>query len=165
MVWRERSKIKLIKVFQRIIATTLATASLPLGAAVGFLVPSFFVADSDRDPSKREQARTDIFNSLLCQAIIGTIVAFLIVFFFRDKPPSPPSPSSGQAKDPFLPSLKALFNNKNVWLMVVIFGFIQGVFNTLGTVVGEIANEYGFTSVKIALKTIRKRLLFLGQSS
>jgi len=50
----------------RIIATTLATASLPLGAAVGFVVPSFFVSDSDKDPANREQARTDIFNSLLC---------------------------------------------------------------------------------------------------
>jgi len=73
-------------------------------------------------------------------------VAILILFFFRDKPPTPPSSSSGQEKDPFIPSLKALFHNKNVWLMVIIFGFIQGVFNTLGTVVGEIANEYKFSS-------------------
>jgi hypothetical protein len=30
---------------------------------------------------------------------------------------------------------------------MIIFGFIQGVFNTLGTVVGEIANRYGFSTV------------------
>jgi MFS transporter, FLVCR family, feline leukemia virus subgroup C receptor-related protein len=45
-----------------------------------------------------------------------------------------------------MPSMKLLFSNKQVLLLMLIFGFIQGVFNTLGTVVGEIANRYGFST-------------------
>lgn len=30
---------------------------------------------------------------------------------------------------------------------MIIFGFIQGVFNTLGTIIGEISDRYGFTTV------------------
>ena len=103
--------------------------------------------DTDIDPANKDRAREDIFNSLLCQAIIGTVVAALILFLFREKPPTPPSASAGVKKDPFIPSLKALFMNKTVWLLVVIFGFVQGVFNTLGTVVGEIADKYGYSPV------------------
>jgi len=73
----------------------------------------------------------------------------LILFFFRDKPPTPPSSSVGALKDPFWPSIKQLFRNKNVWILCIIFGFVQGVFNTLGTVVGEISNEYGYNAVRI----------------
>ncbi len=40
-----------------------------------------------------------------------------------------------------------LINNKNVIVLMFIFGFIQGVFNTMGTVVGEIGAEYGFGPV------------------
>ena len=39
-----------------------------------------------------------------------------------------------------------MFSNRNVILLMVIFGFIQADFNTLGTVVGELAKEYGFTT-------------------
>jgi len=38
-----------------------------------------------------------------------------------------------------------------VWVLCVIFGFVQGVFNTLGTVVGEISNEYGYSAVRYYL--------------
>lgn len=42
--------------------------------------------------------------------------------------------------------MKLLFTNKIVILLMIIFGFIQGVFNTMGTVVGQISNRYGFST-------------------
>ncbi|CDW77331.1 major facilitator superfamily protein [Stylonychia lemnae] len=125
-------------------ATTIATASIPLGVAVGFVIPSIFVDNDDNLPQNKDNARDHIFNSLLCQAIIASVIAALILFFFREKPPTPPSPSAGVQKDPFWPSIRQLFYNKNVWLLVIIFGFVQGVFNTLGTVVGEISAQYDY---------------------
>lgn len=130
---------------QRVIATTIATVANPLGVAIGFLLPTIFITPDDIQPTNKEKARTDIFWSLVCQAILGTIVALLVVLFFKDKPPTPPSASAGAIKEPFMPSIRALFQNKVVILLMLIFGFIQGVFNTLGTVVGEIANKYGLT--------------------
>lgn len=43
--------------------------------------------------------------------------------------------------------MKALFSNKQALLLMVIFGFIQGVFNTLGTVIGDIAAVFGYSTV------------------
>jgi hypothetical protein len=43
--------------------------------------------------------------------------------------------------------MRELFSNKIVILLMIIFGFIQGVFNTLGTIVGEIASRYGYSTV------------------
>ena len=54
-----------------------------------------------------------------------------------------------QNKNGFKEAMVQLFNNKNVIILMLIFGFIQGVFNTLGTVVGEIGAEYGFGPVFI----------------
>lgn len=82
---------------------------------------------------------------MLCQAIIGIVVAVMIVIFFREKPPTPPSPSAndanlspsilpeGDIQSPhsnqsdatgFKPAMKQLFGNKIILLLVIIFGFI-----------------------------------------
>jgi hypothetical protein len=66
----------------------------PLGVAVGFLIPAIFVDDSDLNPVNREKAKKDIFDSLLCQAILGTLITALVCIFFREKPPTPPSASA-----------------------------------------------------------------------
>lgn len=68
---------------------------MPLGVAIGFLIPTIFVDSTDVEPANKERARNDIFLSLICQAIIGTVVAILILIFFREKPPTPPSLSAG----------------------------------------------------------------------
>lgn len=47
--------------------------------------------------------------------------------------------------------MKELVSNKVVILLMIIFGFIQGVFNALGTIIGEIADKYDFTAVRIHL--------------
>ena len=73
----------------------MATVANPLGVAIGFVIPALFVDDSDKDPINRVIARKNIFNSLLCQAIIGSVITVLTVIFFREKPPTPPSPSGG----------------------------------------------------------------------
>ena len=79
----------------RVIATTIATVANPLGVAVGFLIPAIFVDDDDAKVKNRLLAKSHILNSLICQAIIGSVVCLLVLIFFREKPPTPPSPSAG----------------------------------------------------------------------
>ena len=43
----------------------MATAALPLGAALGFLIPSIFIQASDSYPENSKVAQNDIFLSLL----------------------------------------------------------------------------------------------------
>lgn len=104
---------------------------------------------------------------------MGIVIAFMIVIFFREKPPTAPSPSATDANlspsilpegglinsisevspaKGFKPAMKQLFGNKIVILLMAIFGFIQGVFNTMGTVIGEIAAEYDFKPVRLAIR-------------
>lgn len=122
---------------------------MPLGVAIGYVIPSFFVTSSDGNKGNEESAQTHIRNSLILQGILGTIVVILIIFFFREKPPTPPSASASVQKDPFGPSFKAIFRNKNLLLIMVVFALVCGVFNALGTVVGEFATRYEFTTVRL----------------
>ena len=67
--------------------------------AVGFVVPALFVDNEDILVQNKDRARANIFNSLLCQAIIAAVIALLTVVFFRDKPPTPPSPSASNGQN------------------------------------------------------------------
>ena len=49
---------------ERVIAVTVGTAFQPLGAAVGYVFPTFFVTTDDIEPVNRDQARHDIYLSL-----------------------------------------------------------------------------------------------------
>lgn len=70
----------------------------------------------------------------------------LVIFFFKDKPKTPPS-SAADKKDEgnFKESVKALLTNKNILLLMFAFAQVQGVFNTLGTVMGDVCDSFGFT--------------------
>ena len=59
----------------------------------------------------------------------------------------------------FKGAMKSLFTNSNVILLMTIFGLIQGVFNTLGTVIDEIAADYDFKPVKFQSLTLLVRSL------
>ena len=48
----------------RVIATTIGTASMPLGAAIGYIIPAFFVTDTDSD-GDRSVAQKHITYSLI----------------------------------------------------------------------------------------------------
>jgi hypothetical protein len=76
---------------ERVIATTIGTAAQPLGVAIGYIFPSFFVSARDSDPEFVDEARHAVYLSLLWQAIIGTVFTLFGCIFFREKPATPPS--------------------------------------------------------------------------
>ena len=42
-------------------------------------------------------------------------------------------------------------SDRNAMILVVIFGLILGVMNTLGTIIGIITNQYGYTEANASL--------------
>lgn len=124
---------------------TIAIAAQALGAAVGFVIPALFVSVDDEDELFREH----VAQSLICQAGLGIAVFLACLFFFKNKPATPPSATAFQLLDKpgqFKSSITTILSNKDlIWLMLA-FGGIQGTFNTLGTVVGEATGKYGYTS-------------------
>ena len=81
---------------ERVIATTIATASQPLGVAIGYVFPEIFVtqADSELGDLNVSNARLHIYQSLLWQAVVASVIWILCLIFIKEKPPTPPSASS-----------------------------------------------------------------------
>ena len=101
---------------QRVIATTIATAAQPIGVAIGFVFPSIFVTVADADPGQInvDNARHHIYQSQLWQAIVGICVLAFLLVFFREKPKTPPSNSSGtEQRENMKESTKAILKDKN----------------------------------------------------
>lgn len=59
-----------------------------IGTAVGFVIPSLFVSDTDQN------IKEHFFQLLLVEGIISAAVAILIIVFFKESPPTLPSLSS-----------------------------------------------------------------------
>ena len=71
----------------------------------------------------------------------------LTAILFKDKPPTPPSGTSEIVVElsDFIPSIKSLFKNTNMLILMMTYGQIVGIFNTMGTILGEIAPAYGYS--------------------
>jgi FLVCR family feline leukemia virus subgroup C receptor-related protein len=80
---------------------------------------------------------------------MGVAIFILCLFFFRNRPPKPPSSTAFATIDKpgqFKKSIVNLLSNRNMLVLMLAFGQIQGTFNTLGTIVGEATAKYGFSN-------------------
>ena len=101
------------------------------------------MSDNDTD----DEFKDHIQSCLLAQAIAGGVSVLITVFFFKTKPITPPSPAANQRLDEegqFWSSIKALLTNKNILYLMFVFAQVQGIFNCLGTVMGEAADAFGY---------------------
>eukprot|EP00743_Colponemidia_sp_Colp-15_P004645 GILK01005006.1.p1 GENE.GILK01005006.1~~GILK01005006.1.p1 ORF type:complete len:457 (-),score=72.14 GILK01005006.1:248-1618(-) len=122
---------------QRTIATTIASVANPLGVALGFVLPTIFVPDSSN-------LRSDIGSLLLAEAILCVVAAVLVVFAFKDKPPTPPCETATQQRDEFWPAMKHLFSNRHFLFLFLEFSMGLGSFNTLATLISTLIAPFGF---------------------
>lgn len=130
---------------ERVIALTIAIAAQALGSALGFVFPGFWVTDDDT----AEVFRQHIQSSFIVAAGLGGACFLAALLFFKDKPKTPPSATAMAEREDgpgeFVPSIKKLFKVKEIWVLFLIFGQIQGTFSTLGTVMGSIADQFDYT--------------------
>lgn len=76
---------------------------------------------------------------------MGLFVLALTIIFIREKPATPPSASAkAETSDKIFQEVKKVLNDRNGVLLTIVFGLLLGIMNTYGTLVGIIANEYGF---------------------
>lgn len=102
-------------------AITLSIIAQALGAAIGFEMTLFYIDKADQDNSALFKA--SMVRCLEGQAYMGAIILVLVIFLFREKPPTPPSASSDTGNDDgFFSSIKALFANKNMILLTLVLG-------------------------------------------
>lgn len=130
---------------ERVIATTIGMAAMPIGVAIGYVFPSFFVTTDDSLPQNVSQARHDVYLSLLWQAIIGTGVMLISALLFREKPVTPPTKAHATVPGILTDEIKACLRDKNLMFLVVVFGIILGIMSTYGTIIGIICVAYDYT--------------------
>ncbi len=103
------------------------------------MLPAFFVTEADTLPANVDQARTDVFNSLFLQAIIGAVVLVLILLLFREKPPTAPSSTHAIVTGSLKEEIRICLREPALVRLVIVFGLILGLMNTYGTIMGIVA--------------------------
>ncbi|XP_074028613.1 choline/ethanolamine transporter flvcr2a isoform X3 [Leptinotarsa decemlineata] len=125
-------------------ACALAVLGTQLGAAIGSIVPPFIVK-TEYDEQETGKA---IHHMVVGNAILAAIVFVVVLIFFRAKPTLPPSPSQLQLltqsedKPSFFQNCKSLFRNKDYLLVLVIFGVVNGLWNSFGILVNSLYTNY-----------------------
>lgn len=66
-------------------------------------------------------------------------------FFIPANPPTPCSPSSAEAKQPILSSIKTLFTLPEFYMILVPFTVYVGLFNSISSIINQILFPYGFS--------------------
>ncbi|XP_050322308.1 feline leukemia virus subgroup C receptor-related protein 2 isoform X4 [Bactrocera neohumeralis] len=116
-----------------------------LGIAVGFVLPPILVGNSD----DLEIIGSDLLFMFYCFAGFTTILMVLMIFFFRDKPPTPPNPKRSiipaagtESEASFKRSLKNLAINRNYILLLISYGMNVGVFYAISTLLNPVVLKY-----------------------
>ena len=76
----------------------------------------------------------------------------LVLLLFREKPKTPPSSSSGtEETEDSMENIKKVLKDRNFQKILFTFGIIFGTVNTLGTIVGIIANKYDYSDANASV--------------
>ena len=118
--------------YQRVMADTMASLAMPIGAAVGFVLPAAF----------------GLQNMLYVHLCWTTVALLLIVGTFHASPSRPPSPESSHrhAGKSFAKELKAALCNGRLWCLISSFACSLGSFNTLSTLAAQLVEPFNFDS-------------------
>lgn len=92
----------------------------------------------------------DLFmRLLLVEGVISTVLCVPLFIFFREKPPTPPSPSAELPRDNFKTGMKTLFKKKGFLALLIVEAVGLGTFNSLATIVQSFIDPFGYTQVKM----------------
>ncbi|KAJ4431830.1 hypothetical protein ANN_20435 [Periplaneta americana] len=112
---------------------------------MGFLVPPLLVKNHDNTDDIGSELATMFYYT----AGFSTAVFLAAVFFFQDRPPTPPSAQQAQQKenasrnaDGFLNLVRRLFGNRSFVLVLLAFSINQGVTNSVSTLLNQLLLTY-----------------------
>ncbi|KAI5812327.1 major facilitator superfamily domain-containing protein 7-b [Pyronema omphalodes] len=118
---------------ERVSATALVSLANPVGAALAQFFGPMLATTAD-----------DISFMVLIVSIIATISVFGWLLF-PSSPPTPPSASGSQRKASITETKMVLKNNRNFWLMLVLFSIYLGLFNAFTSLMNQIMYPRGYS--------------------
>lgn len=77
--------------------------------------------------TNKSRLESDIRHFLYVQASVGVLFFVLVVVYFPDKPPKPPSSSASIKRTDYIDGLSQLVRNGAVWLIVLACAIPTGV--------------------------------------
>ncbi|KAI5784502.1 major facilitator superfamily domain-containing protein [Pyronema domesticum] len=117
----------------RVSATAVVSLANPVGAALAQFLGPMLATTAE-----------DIPFMVLVVSIIATVSVFGWLLF-PSSPPTPPSASGSQRKASVAETKKVLENNRNFWLMLVLFSIYLGLFNAFTSLLNQIMFPRGYS--------------------
>ena len=133
----------------RVKATTFLSIISPIGFAAGFLIPGLAIGDTTNMGS--DEFKNKVWNLFFYQALIFTVLCVPGLFFFKEKPVSPPSASADVEKTDFKQSFLLVMKNKNFLKLLGFFALSYGSLNALSIVLNILLDPYGYTGFDTSL--------------
>ncbi|KAI5707958.1 hypothetical protein M8J77_013534 [Diaphorina citri] len=115
-----------------------------LGIAVGFLVPPIMMGQGDDEASIGDGLATMYYSV----AGLTSLLLILVLLFFQDAPPLPPSPAQAVQRShdkdsgDFLLSMKHLLCNPGFLYLLLSYGINVGVFYAISTLLNQVVLSY-----------------------
>lgn len=117
-------------------ATAIGVFGNQLGIALGFVLPALIVRDQIL-PENFDQIGSDLFNMFLAVAVVTTLLLVIIIFTFKDRPPTPANRAQDMKEngpeESYFTSIKNLVTNRGYILLLLTYGMNVGVFYAVST--------------------------------
>lgn len=87
---------------------------------------------------------------MLTEFVLTLLPLFCVIFWFREKPPTPASPGSEAKSMGYIKGIKLLFKDKRFLALMFSFGTIMGAFTFFGSLLDNVLDCYGFSSDEVS---------------
>ncbi|CAG7816737.1 unnamed protein product [Allacma fusca] len=121
-------------------ATSIGVFGNQLGIALGFYLPSQLVQNGTV-----EEVTAGLSRMHYGTASVTSAIFILAIFFFKDKPPTPPSfaqAALASCEENYVVSMKRLLSNKGYLLLLLSYGLNVGVFYAISTLLYSFIIKY-----------------------
>ncbi|XP_078656160.1 choline/ethanolamine transporter flvcr2a-like [Branchiostoma floridae x Branchiostoma belcheri] len=120
-------------------ATAIGVFGNQVGVALGFLIPPVLVPNAADIAVVERGMNVMMFGT----AGVTTLLFILVIVFFREKPPIPPSPAQAtiaetDAEYSYLGSIKRLMKSVPFVLLVITYGINTGSFYAISTLLNQV---------------------------
>lgn len=121
---------------ERATATGLGTLAMYFGIVAGMVLTPILVI------------RSNIAAMLTAYGVAALLAAILFLVFSRERPPTPANPPDQEERSLVFDGLKHMLRMKDFILLLLIFFFGLGVFNSVTTWIEDILRPRGFSIVQ-----------------
>jgi FLVCR family feline leukemia virus subgroup C receptor-related protein len=125
-------------------ATAIGVFGNQMGVALGFVLPALVVQDQDKEENYHFIG-DDLYLMFLVVAIFTSVLALLVLIFFKNEPPTPSSraqQNKQENKESYVASIKSLLRNPGYNLLLLTYGMNVGVFYAISTLLNTTITDH-----------------------